>query len=55
MFKTLEEKCSVCKMRLEKGKNYLEESGKKFCSEKCKEKYKEESEESSKHSGGCCS
>jgi YHS domain-containing protein len=56
MFNLFKEKCPVCKMELEKEKNYPEESGKKFCSENCKEDYKKQStQEQSHHSGdGCC-
>lgn len=43
-------------MELEKGKNYPEGFGKKFCSENCKEEYQKQSaKEQSQHSrGGCC-
>lgn len=56
MFNLFKEKCPVCKMELEKGKNYPEESGKKFCSENCKEEYKKQSVEKHSHhsGGGCC-
>ena len=55
MLNIFKEKCPVCKMKLEKGQNYPEESGKKFCSESCKEEYKKQSNEKhSQHSGGCC-
>ncbi|MFA4975219.1 MAG: hypothetical protein WC577_00870 [Candidatus Paceibacterota bacterium] len=54
MFNIFKEKCLVCKMELEKGKIYPEESGKKFCSENCKEEYKKQPELQSKHSGGGC-
>jgi len=54
MFNIFKEKCPVCKMELEKGKNYPEESGKKFCSENCKEEYKKGLKEQSHHSGGSC-
>ena len=54
MLNLFKEKCSVCKMNLEKGKVYPEDSGKKFCSENCKVEYGKKSEAQSKHSGGCC-
>ena len=58
MFNIFKEKCPVCKMSLEKGKEYPQENGKKFCSENCKEEYKKQSSEKIKehsgHSGGCC-
>lgn len=56
MFKIFKEKCSVCKMKLEKGKDYPMESGKKFCSENCKEEYKKQFNEKQAHrsGGGCC-
>ena len=55
MFNIFKEKCPVCKMALEKGKDYPIESGKKFCSENCKEEYKKQSiSEQSHHSGGGC-
>ncbi|HCY17990.1 MAG: hypothetical protein UR62_C0004G0008 [Candidatus Nomurabacteria bacterium GW2011_GWF2_35_12] len=56
MFNIFKEKCPVCKMELEKGKDYPEEFGKKFCSENCKEEYKKQPvREHSQHSGsGCC-
>jgi len=55
MFNIFKEKCSVCKMDLEKGKNYPEEKGKKFCSENCKKEYiKKLTNEKKGHSGSCC-
>ena len=55
MFNIFKEKCPVCKMELEKGKNYPEESGKKFCSENCKAEYaKQSTKENGGHSGGGC-
>lgn len=54
MFNFFKEKCPVCKMELEKGKNYPEISGKKFCSENCKAEYGKQSEMQSKNSGGGC-
>ena len=55
MFKIFKEKCPICKMELKKGKDYPEESGKKFCSENCKEEYKKQNvEKNPKRSGGCC-
>ena len=43
-------------MELEKGKNYPEDSGKKFCSESCKEEYRKQSAKEQPHNshGGCC-
>lgn len=42
-------------MELEKGKDYPEGFGKKFCSESCKEKYgKQADKKQSEHGGGCC-
>lgn len=55
MFNIFKEKCLVCKMEIEKGKDYPTESGKKFCSENCKGEYKKRMiTNSSQHSGGCC-
>ena len=56
MFKLFKQKCPVCKMELEKGKDYPEGFGKKFCSENCKEEYQKQlAKEKSQHSsGGCC-
>lgn len=55
MFNIFKEKCPVCRMKLEKGKNYPKESGKKFCSEKCKEEYRKKMvKEQSHKSHGCC-
>jgi len=56
MFNIFKEKCPVCKMALEKGKDYPIESGKKFCSENCKEEYKKQSVQGQSHhsGGGCC-
>ncbi len=55
MFNFFKQKCSVCKMELEKGKDYPEGFGKKFCSENCKGEYQKQStEEQSQHSGGGC-
>ncbi len=55
MFNLFKKKCPVCKMELEKGKNYPEGYGKKFCSEECKEEYRKKAvKEQSKSSGSCC-
>jgi len=56
MFNFFKEKCPVCRMELEKEKDYPMESGKKFCSENCREKYKKQlGEKHSQHSGkNCC-
>ncbi|MBI5306466.1 hypothetical protein HZB04_02695 [Candidatus Wolfebacteria bacterium] len=57
MFNIFKKKCSVCKMELEKGKDYSEGFGKKFCSENCKEEYKKQldkEQEEHSHGGGCC-
>lgn len=56
MFNFLKQKCPVCKMGLEKDKDYPEGHNKKFCSENCKEEYRKKLvKEQSQHSdGGCC-
>ena len=55
MFNIFKEKCPVCKMELEKGKDYPMEGGKKFSSENCKEEYKKQlTKENGGHSGGSC-
>ncbi len=57
MFNFFKEKCPICKMELEKGKDYPEMNGKKFCSEECREKYRKEmtkNQSRSKSGGGCC-
>lgn len=55
MFSFLKEKCPICKMELEKGKDYPQADGKKFCSENCKVEYsKGQDKEQSHHSGGGC-
>jgi len=56
MFDIFKEKCPVCKIELEKGKNYPTEFGKKFCSENCKEEYEKQlAQRQSHHSrSGCC-
>lgn len=55
MFNLFKKKCPVCKMELEKEKNYSEGGGKKFCSENCREEYRKKLfKEQSKSSGGCC-
>ncbi len=53
MFNFFKQKCPICKMELEKGKNYPEGYGKKFYSENCKEEYRKQlAKEQSRHSGG---
>ncbi len=42
MFNLFKQRCPVCKMELEKDKHYVEESGKKLCSEHCKEEYRKQ-------------
>lgn len=56
MFNLFKQKCPICKMVLEKGKDYPAGHGKKFCSENCKEEYKKQLDnDQSQHShGGCC-
>jgi len=54
MFNFFKEKCSICKMDLEKGKEYPQVDGKKFCSENCKTEYQKVPKEQSHHSGGGC-
>ena len=55
MFGLFKQKCPTCKMELEKGKDYSEGFGKKFCSENCKEEYrKQAAKEQSGKSSGCC-
>ncbi len=56
MFEFFKQKCPICKMEFEKGKDYPEEFGKKFCSENCKEEYRNQSDkkQSQHSSGGCC-
>jgi len=55
MFNLFKEKCPICKMELQKGKVYPEESGKKFCSENCKTEYTQQlADGKSQHSGGGC-
>lgn len=56
MFKFFKQKCPICKMELEKGKDYPEEFGKKFCSENCKEEYRKQLAKggSQPSRGGCC-
>ncbi len=56
MFGIFTKKCPICKMELEKGKDYPEGFGNKFCSENCKDEYGKqiEKEKSGKSSGGCC-
>ena len=50
MFNLFKEKCPVCKMNLEKGKEYPQAGDKKFCSENCKV----ESEKPKQSGGSCC-
>ena len=53
MFNFFGQKCPVCKMELEKGKDYPVAGGKKFCSENCREEYRQQLvKEQSQHSGG---
>lgn len=55
MFNLFKEKCSICKMELEKEKVYPEKDGKRFCSENCKQEYIKRFEENkSQHKGGSC-
>ncbi len=58
MFNFFKPKCPICKMVLEKGKQYPEGFGEKFCSEACKEEYGKQLEQAqsghSKGGGGCC-
>lgn len=55
MFNLFKKKCPICKMELEKGKDYPEGYGKKFCSDECKEEYRKTLvKEQSKTGGGCC-
>lgn len=55
MLNIFKEKCPICKMELEKGKDYPTEDGKKFCSENCKAEYKKQNtHDNSGHSGGGC-
>lgn len=58
MFNIFKRRCPICKMELQKGKNYPEEFGKKFCSENCREEFKKKkTEEQSKFQSyhkGCC-
>jgi len=49
------EKCPVCQMELEEGKDYPAEDGKKFCSPQCQEKYKKDlAKEQSGNKCSCC-
>ena len=57
MSNLIKEKCPVCKMELEEGKNYPDCCGRKFCSEKCEKEYREKSIKEQSNSGrgcGCC-
>ena len=55
MFGIFKKKCPICKMELEKGKDYPEGFDKKFCSEGCKDEYGKQSEKGkSKHDGDSC-
>lgn len=55
MFNFFKPKCPICKMVLEKGKDYPEGFGEKFCSESCKEEYRKILDKGqSQHSGGGC-
>lgn len=56
MFNLFKQRCPICKMELEKDKHYVEESGKKLCSEDCKEKYRKQlanGQSGSSHGGHC--
>lgn len=55
MFNFFKKKCPICKMELEKEKDYPEEFGKRFCSEECREEYRKKLvKEQSESSGGSC-
>lgn len=55
MINLFKKKCPICKMELEKGKDYPKGGGKEFCSEECREKYRKKLvNEQSKSGGGCC-
>lgn len=56
MFNIFKKKCPMCRMELEKNKEYPEGYGKKFCSEHCREEYKTEmgKEQSKSSHKGCC-
>ena len=56
MFNLFKQRCPVCKMELEKDRKYVEESGKKLCSEGCREKYQKQlatGESRSSHDAHC--
>lgn len=53
MLSIFQKKCPMCRMKLEKGREYPSENGKKFCSESCRDAYKKgRNDHSSGHS--CC-
>jgi len=53
MFKFFKEKCPICKMELKEEKDYVEEFGKKFCSNECRETFRKKMvKEQSKFSKG---
>ena len=56
MFNFFKKKCPTCTMEFEKGKEYPQGFGKKFCSENCKEEYgKQLAKVGTQESrGGCC-
>lgn len=54
MFNLFKQKCPICKMELENGKDYPEGYSKKFCSENCKEEYRKKIvKEQPRPSGRC--
>lgn len=56
MFNFFKKKCPICKMVLDKDKDYPEGFGKSFCSEECRESYRKKlAKEQSKTAGkgGC--
>ncbi len=56
MFSLFEKKCPVCKMKLDKERNYPEGFGKTFCSEGCKDNYgKKMEKDKERGSDSCCS
>lgn len=55
MFNIFKKKCPICKMDLEKGKDYPKGWGKQFCSEACREEYRKKLVGGqSKAGGGSC-
>ena len=57
MFNLFKKKCPVCKMELEKEKEYVKGFGKEFCSEECREEFRQrlvkEQSNAAKHGGSC--